>query len=48
MKKRCVITGLGIVCPVGNNVEESWDNIQKGKSGIAEVRSEERRVGKEC
>ncbi len=39
MKKRCVITGLGIVCPVGNNVEESWDNIQKGKSGIAEVTS---------
>lgn len=39
MKKRCVITGLGIICPVGNNVEESWDSIQKGKSGIAEVTS---------
>lgn len=39
MKKRCVITGLGIVCPVGNNVEESWDSIQKGKSGITEVKS---------
>lgn len=39
MKKRCVITGLGIVCPVGNNVEESWNSIQMGKTGIAEVTS---------
>lgn len=39
MKKRCVITGLGIVCPVGNNVEESWRNIQDGVSGIAKVTS---------
>lgn len=39
MKKRCVITGLGIICPVGNNVEESWDSIQNGRTGIAEVTS---------
>lgn len=39
MKKRCVITGLGIVCPVGNDVEESWRNIQDGVSGIAKVTS---------
>lgn len=39
MKKRCVITGLGIVCPVGNDVKESWDSIQKGKTGIAKVTS---------
>lgn len=39
MKKRCVITGLGLVCPVGNNVEESWRNIQDGVSGIAKVTS---------
>lgn len=39
MKKRCVITGLGIICPVGNNVEESWDSIQNGKTGIAKVTS---------
>lgn len=39
MKKRCVITGLGIVCPVGNNIEESWNSIKTGKTGIAEVTS---------
>lgn len=39
MKKRCVITGLGIICPVGNNVEESWDSITNGRTGIAEVTS---------
>lgn len=39
MKKRCVITGLGIICPVGNDVKESWDSIQKGRTGIAEVTS---------
>jgi 3-oxoacyl-[acyl-carrier-protein] synthase II len=39
MKKRCVITGLGIVCPVGNNIEESWNSIKNGKSGIAKVTS---------
>ncbi len=33
-KRRVVITGLGIVSPVGNTVEESWKNILAGKSGI--------------
>ncbi len=33
-EKRVVITGMGLVCPVGNNVEESWTNIRAGKSGI--------------
>lgn len=33
-KNRCVITGLGLVCAIGNNVEESWENCLKGKSGI--------------
>ena len=32
--KRVVITGMGLVSPVGNNVEESWANIRAGKSGI--------------
>ena len=34
-KRRVVITGLGIVCPVGNNVEDSWTNILNGVSGIS-------------
>jgi len=33
-KRRVVITGLGIVCPVGLNVSDSWANILAGKSGI--------------
>ena len=33
-KRRVVITGMGIVSPVGNTVEESWKNILAGKSGI--------------
>ena len=34
-KRRVVITGLGIVCPVGNNVEDAWKNILNGVSGIS-------------
>ncbi len=33
-KRRIVVTGLGMVTPVGNTVEESWKNIVAGKSGI--------------
>ncbi|MCM3787927.1 beta-ketoacyl-ACP synthase II [Domibacillus sp. 8LH] len=33
-KRRVVITGLGIVSPVGNTVEEAWSSITAGKSGI--------------
>ena len=32
-----VITGLGLITPVGNAVEESWRNILAGKSGIAPI-----------
>ncbi|SDN22945.1 beta-ketoacyl-ACP synthase II [Vreelandella arcis] len=34
-RKRVVVTGLGLVTPVGNTVQESWTNIVAGKSGIA-------------
>ncbi len=33
-KRRVVITGLGIISPVGNNVAEAWDNILAGRGGI--------------
>ena len=36
-KRRVVITGLGIVCPVGNNVSDAWKNIINGVSGIAPI-----------
>ncbi|GAA0491797.1 beta-ketoacyl-ACP synthase II [Salinibacillus aidingensis] len=32
--RRVVVTGMGAVTPVGNNVETMWDQIQKGQSGI--------------
>jgi 3-oxoacyl-[acyl-carrier-protein] synthase II len=33
-KRRVVVTGLGIISPVGNSVKQSWDNILNGVSGI--------------
>jgi len=36
-KRRVVVTGLGLLTPVGNTVEESWKNIVAGKSGIAAI-----------
>lgn len=38
LKRRVVITGLGAVTPVGNSVRESWENICRGRSGIAKIR----------
>lgn len=34
MNKRVVVTGMGAITPVGNNVEEFWKGIQEGKNGI--------------
>ena len=36
-ERRVVVTGLGAVTPVGNNVETMWDNILAGKSGVGLV-----------
>ncbi len=33
-KKRVVVTGVGAVTPMGNNIETTWENIKDGKSGI--------------
>jgi 3-oxoacyl-[acyl-carrier-protein] synthase II len=35
--RRVVVTGLGMVSPVGANVEDSWSNILAGKSGAGQV-----------
>ncbi|MEJ8768167.1 beta-ketoacyl-ACP synthase II [Prevotella sp. HCN-7019] len=35
--KRVVVTGLGAVTPVGNSVEETWNNLIAGKSGAAPI-----------
>ena len=34
MMKRVVITGMGTICPIGNNTNEMWENILNNKSGI--------------
>jgi 3-oxoacyl-[acyl-carrier-protein] synthase II len=36
-RRRVVITGLGAVSPLGNDVETTWSNLVAGKSGAAEI-----------
>lgn len=36
-RRRVVVTGLGIVSPVGNNIKTAWENILAGNSGIGPV-----------
>lgn len=36
-QRRVVVTGLGCVSPVGNTVEEAWNAVKDGKSGIASI-----------
>ncbi|MCM0611633.1 beta-ketoacyl-ACP synthase II [Marinobacter sediminum] len=36
-KRRVVITGMGMLSPLGNNVQASWDGIQAGRSGIGMI-----------
>ena len=37
-KRRVVVTGLGIVSPVGSQVPVAWDNVVNGRSGIAPIK----------
>ena len=37
--RRVVITGLGAITPIGNNVTEFWNGIKEGKCGIDEIRA---------
>lgn len=36
-RRRVVVTGLGIVSPVGSSIKKAWDNITAGKSGISKI-----------
>jgi 3-oxoacyl-[acyl-carrier-protein] synthase II len=36
-RRRVVVTGLGIVCPVGNDVSSAWANLIAGRSGIGTI-----------
>ena len=37
MERRVVITGLGAITPIGNNVQDFWKGIKEGKCGIDEI-----------
>ncbi|MGB8955105.1 MAG: beta-ketoacyl-ACP synthase II [Tumebacillaceae bacterium] len=39
MKQRVVVTGLGIVSPLGDDVNTFWDRLMSGQSGITEIES---------
>lgn len=39
MERRVVITGLGAITPIGNNVNEFWEGIKNSKCGIDEIKS---------
>ena len=36
-QRRVVVTGMGAITPIGNNIEEFWNNIKRGKSGIGPI-----------
>jgi len=36
-RRRVVVTGLGIISPVGNSIAAAWENILAGKSGIGPI-----------
>ncbi len=43
-KRRIVITGMGIICPTGNNVAEAWSNTAAGSNGISFITRYDRQL----
>lgn len=39
MKERVVVTGMGAVTPIGNNIEDFWNGIKAGKTGFGRIRA---------
>ena len=37
MEKRVVITGIGAVTPVGNDIPTTWESLLAGKNGIGKI-----------
>jgi len=37
LARRVVVTGVGLICAVGNTAPEVWSNLQAGKSGVARI-----------
>ncbi|MGI6452149.1 MAG: beta-ketoacyl-ACP synthase II [Syntrophomonadaceae bacterium] len=38
-KRRVVVTGLGMITPIGNNKQDFWNNLVEGKTGISEIKA---------
>lgn len=36
-RRRVVITGMGVVSPVGNTVDEAWESVRNGRSGVTNI-----------
>ena len=36
-RRRVVVTGLGLISPVGNTVQDGWSNLLAGRSGIGPI-----------
>jgi len=36
-RRKVVVTGLGLISPIGNTVQEAWENLVAGKSGIGPI-----------
>ena len=39
LERRVVVTGLGLICGVGNTAPEVWDGLMAGKSGMGEIKA---------
>jgi beta-ketoacyl-acyl-carrier-protein synthase II len=37
-QRRVAVTGLGAICPIGNNISQMWENLLAGQCGIAEIK----------
>ena len=37
MERRVVVTGMGAITPIGNNVEEFWEGLKNNKVGIGPI-----------
>ena len=37
MKRRVVVTGMGAITPIGNDVASFWDSVKQGVNGIGEI-----------
>ena len=37
MERKVVVTGLGVISPIGNDVETLWNNVTSGVNGIGQI-----------